>query len=93
MPKLLNKRTDKIPRDAIYIGRPGKWGNPFYLRNESEREIVLERYKKWLDENPQIKAAAIKELRGKDLVCWCAPKLCHGDVLLQLANEDYISLE
>ena len=26
--------------------------------------------------------------RGKDLVCWCALKRCHGDVLLQLANEE-----
>jgi hypothetical protein len=28
----------------------------------------------------------LHELRGKDLVCWCAPKPCHGDVLLRLAN-------
>jgi hypothetical protein len=30
--------------------------------------------------------AALRELRGKDLVCWCAPDACHGDVLLVLAN-------
>ena len=30
--------------------------------------------------------AALPELRGKDLVCWCAPEACHGDVLLELAN-------
>jgi hypothetical protein len=29
---------------------------------------------------------ALSELRGRDLVCWCAPLLCHGDVLLALAN-------
>jgi hypothetical protein len=33
-------------------------------------------------------AAAKTELRGKDLVCWCAPKLCHADVLLEIANAD-----
>jgi hypothetical protein len=27
------------------------------------------------------------ELKGKDLACWCAPELCHGDVLLAVANE------
>lgn len=27
-----------------------------------------------------------KELKGKDLVCWCAPLPCHADVLLELAN-------
>ena len=26
------------------------------------------------------------ELKGKDLVCFCAPKLCHGEVLLRIAN-------
>jgi hypothetical protein len=35
----------------------------------------------------------LDELRGKDLVCWCPlawadgrPRLCHADVLLELAN-------
>jgi hypothetical protein len=28
----------------------------------------------------------IHELRGKDLVCWCKPDPCHGDLLLRLAN-------
>lgn len=30
---------------------------------------------------------ALKELRGKDLACWCALDApCHADVLLDLAN-------
>ncbi|WP_245303774.1 DUF4326 domain-containing protein [Pseudorhodoplanes sinuspersici] len=28
----------------------------------------------------------LHELEGKDLVCWCSPEACHGDVLLKLAN-------
>ena len=31
--------------------------------------------------------AALPELRGKDLLCWCAPEAYHGDLLLRLANE------
>ena len=31
--------------------------------------------------------AALPELRGKDLLCWCAPEACHGDLLLKQANE------
>ena len=31
MPKVLNKKTDKIPPDAVYVGRPSKWGNPAVL--------------------------------------------------------------
>jgi hypothetical protein len=30
---------------------------------------------------------ALDELRGRDLVCFCAPLPCHGDLLLRLANE------
>ena len=31
--------------------------------------------------------AALPELRGKRLGCWCAPQACHGDVLAQLADQ------
>jgi hypothetical protein len=27
-----------------------------------------------------------RELKGKDLICFCAPKPCHADVLLEIAN-------
>jgi hypothetical protein len=27
------------------------------------------------------------ELRGKDLVCFCAPNACHGDVLVKIVNK------
>ena len=30
--------------------------------------------------------AALPELRGKDLACWCSPEPCHGAVPLELAN-------
>jgi hypothetical protein len=29
---------------------------------------------------------ALDELRDRDLVCFCAPLACHGDVLRSLAN-------
>lgn len=33
--------------------------------------------------------AAIAELRGKNLACWCKPgEPCHADVLLELANSE-----
>jgi hypothetical protein len=30
--------------------------------------------------------ASLDELRGLVLGCWCAPRPCHGDVLVRLAN-------
>jgi len=35
--------------------------------------------------------AALPELRGKVLGCWCAPKACHGDVLVSLANAGHLA--
>ena len=56
------------------------------IGRDGAREEVIAMYERWLrDERPDL-MATLHELRGKDLVCWCAPKLCHGDVLLRLAN-------
>lgn len=79
--QVYNKRH-VVPRDAVYIGRPSKWGNPFVLGRDGNRDEVIRKYEAWIattDLDPT-------ELRGKDLVCWCAPLPCHGDVLLRLAN-------
>jgi hypothetical protein len=89
-PRVYNKRkgAEPAPQGAVYVGRPTKWGNPFVLASERDRAAALERYEGWLAERPELVAAAKRELRGRDLVCWCAPKLCHADVLLRVANED-----
>jgi len=31
--------------------------------------------------------ASLHELKGKRLGCFCKPKLCHGDVLVELIND------
>jgi hypothetical protein len=69
----------------VYIGRPSKWGNPFKLGNDADRETVLERYKAWLMEQDEL-LADLPELRGKILGCWCKPDSCHGDILAELAD-------
>ena len=86
MPTVFNKHSDKIPPDAIYVGRPSKWGNPFFVGPDT-REVVVAKYKKWLDNQIAKGWLDPEELRGKDLVCWCAPLPCHADVLLELANK------
>lgn len=84
-PRVLNKRTDAITDGAVYVGRPTKWGNPFVIGRDGDRGEVVERYRGWLLGSPVL-MSELHELRGKDLVCWCAPEGCHGDVLLELAN-------
>jgi len=88
MPKVLNKRTDKIPLDAVYVGRPSEWGNPYKVEPGigNTRELVIEAYREWIMNQPELLEAAKQKLRGRDLVCWCAPLPCHADVLLELAN-------
>lgn len=89
-PEVLNKRIDPIPDDAVYVGRPSKWGNPFHVGTHGTRDEVIDKYREWLE--VALKAPSgyldLDELRGKDLVCWCAPKRCHADVLLTLANQE-----
>ena len=86
MSKVLNKYKDNIPKGAVYIGRPSEWGNPFIIGKDGSREEVITKYKLWLFSKPEMLEKARLELKGKDLVCFCSPKSCHGDVLLEVAN-------
>jgi Domain of unknown function (DUF4326) len=80
-------RYHGFPIGSIYIGRPSKWGNPFEIGKNGTREEVVAKYEEWINTQPDLIAAVKKELAGKDLLCFCAPKACHGDVLLKIANE------
>ena len=85
MPRVFNKRN-LYPQDAIYIGRPSKWGNPFLIGRDGTRTEVIERFRLYLTQNYSL-SKDIQELRGKNLVCFCSPLPCHGDILLELANK------
>lgn len=82
MPRVLNAKTES---GGIYIGRPSKWGNPFAIGKDGTRTEVIAKYEAWLKTQPEL-LAALPELRGHDLRCWCAPQKCHGDILLREAN-------
>jgi hypothetical protein len=68
----------QIPRSIwcnIYHGQLKKLG----------REKVVQIYREYIMKKPEI-LAQIPTLRGKVLACWCAPALCHGNVLLELLS-------
>lgn len=69
----------------VYIGRPSKWGNLFTIGKDGTRKEVVEKYAQWVLTQPDL-IASLWELEGKVLGCWCAPKPCHGDVLVRMAN-------
>ena len=80
-----------MPSGAIYVGRPTKWGNPRVVNTEQNltRERVVALYRQALLDGilPVSVVDVQRELRGKDLVCWCRPdQPCHADVLLEIAN-------
>lgn len=92
-PRVLNYHRDRIPEGAVYIGRKwrhipaSKWGNEFVIGWDGDRTAVIAKYRVWICDQPEL-IAALPELRGRNLVCFCAPEPCHGDVLLELANAD-----
>lgn len=106
--RIQRRRTKgwKMPRGAVYVGRPTKWGNLWVVglescgcrsagecshnvfRCETAQEAV-DSFRWWVSEgNGRMRRAAVEELRGKDLACWCPlDKPCHADVLLEIAND------
>lgn len=87
MPAVFNARTFEraINPEARYVGRPTKWGNPYYV-GPFTRDEAVDKYREWLLAQPRLVEEARQELRGRDLICWCAPKRCHAEVLLEIAN-------
>jgi hypothetical protein len=72
----------------VRIDRASKWGNPFVMDKpgrpaDGGRAEVIRKYRAWVVEQADL-MAALPELRGKRLGCWCAPLACHGDVLAEL---------
>lgn len=87
MPVVLNARAVG-KRAGFYVGRPTIFGNPFLINGVMSREEVVKRYEEFVMRNPELIDLIKRELRGRDLVCWCAPLPCHADVLLRIANEE-----
>lgn len=81
MPKVYNKHHRNVPPDAVYVGRGSLWGNPFTMMDASQRDAVCDQFEKEI-----LPKLDLTRLRGKDLVCFCAPKRCHADALLREAN-------
>lgn len=70
----------------IDIRRPAKWGNPFIIGEDGTRSEVIRKFHDWVIEQPEL-MGSLSELKGKRLGCWCHPKPCHGDVLIELLRQ------
>lgn len=83
----------KEPYD-VYIGRGSKWGNPFIIGKDGNRDEVIKKYHMWIIKQPEL-MNSLNELDSKTLGCWCVNKpinyvrknkRCHGEVLLKLLD-------
>ena len=99
MPKRIQRKRAKgwkMPANAIYVGRPTHWGNPFRVNDlcrvsghddpiTINCKLAVALYERNM--RPEERLLAVLELRGKDLACWCPlDQPCHADVLLEMAN-------
>lgn len=87
-PRVLNKHRDARTDGALYVGRPSQWGNPFQFGRDGTRADVVAKYRAMICTDPRMQEQARRELRGRDLICFCAPLACHADVLLEVANAE-----
>lgn len=84
---------------GVYIGRGFRgqrgstFANPFRIGKDGDRGVVLERYRTWMARRLVSHTGVAEELealRGKMLVCWCAPEegfkgrlMCHGQIIVE----------
>ena len=88
--RVVHNRKQKFD---VYIGRPSKWGNQFEIGQDGNRTECIEKYREWFHspEQKQLRVEAIKELTDKTLGCWCYPKACHGQVLVEFVDSVKVS--
>lgn len=70
----------------IYIGRGSKWGNPFRIGRDGNRQEVIDKYAGYIRNYTEL-LGCLSELEGKVLGCHCSPLPCHGDILIKLIKE------
>lgn len=93
------RKSRAIGNSEVYIGRlvsmggwnlnKSKWNNPFDAK-ECGIEQSLELYKNYIKNNAKL-MNSLSELKNKTLACWCHPNRCHGDILIELLNENKIN--
>jgi uncharacterized phage-like protein YoqJ len=88
LPRVWNRRNPCAPADAVNIMRGSPYGNKFVIgalwpeRNVwMTRDDVCDRF-----EREVLPTLDVSRLRGRDLLCCCKPKRCHGDAILRKAN-------
>lgn len=78
----------RLPEGAVIVDRTTQWGNPFVPGKEcmflpgrvvEDKRHAASLYLGFAPQNKRLVEAARRELRGKDLACWCGLCDIHKD--------------
>lgn len=95
MATVVNKHTHTLGPGDVYIGRGSRWGNRYSHMDVpgtvkvATRDEAVEKYRAELWNQIKLGVTTLEDLAAltdKTLVCFCAPKRCHGDVLASAAE-------
>jgi len=86
MCKVHNKYHNTAPPDAVYVGRGSPFGNPYVIGRDGDRDEVCDKFDRLLANDKELVRMVQRELKGKDLLCFCKPARCHADSLLKIAE-------
>ena len=104
LPSLINLHHVKDIRnwikepDNVYIGRCSKdlkqsiWANIYRINDGFTRETCIEKFTSYLITNEDL-LNKLPSLLNKVLGCWCLPKSCHGEILIELLRETIIQID
>jgi hypothetical protein len=99
--QLSRRKGWRMPENTVKVDRTTAFGNPFvvgepggaYTAKVMNRRHAWQLFASVAKDNPKLVEAAQRELRGKNLACWCPlpteryqPDECHAAVLLEIAN-------
>ncbi len=90
--QLSRRKGWRMPENTVKVDRSTKFGNPYQAGEDGDgdRERLVRLFYAHLTSTAPGHAfadQARRELRGKNLACWCPlDGPCHADVLLEIAN-------
>jgi Domain of unknown function (DUF4326) len=86
--KLSRQKGARLPKGAVVVARPTKWGNPNRPDKMTRARAVANYRRDLLAGKLKISVEdARRELKGLDLACWCPlDGPCHADILIEMAN-------
>jgi len=84
-----SNRYEKLPFNTKLVSRPSRYGNPYKIGEDYNRQQVLVLFMKYLVDKLEMNPGWLEPLRGWNLACSCKPdQSCHADILLIMANAE-----